>query len=164
MRAAPRLISMSTGQHRPSDARQLVGQVQSPACCDAAVARPSRSTATGSALPHAGNSPTRCEPPAQTACAGRCCRVSRSCPGSCGRRLQLLLGHQPEPGAEVPPLLEPSACPNCRHDSRRDDRSHARHAHQALTVLVLRGERLNLGGDLWQCAHRAGASPPPDHR
>src|SRR6266852_2282981 len=49
----------------------------------------------------------------------------------------LLLGHEPQPSAEVASLLEAGAIADRRHHGTRDDRADARHGHQALATLIL---------------------------
>ena len=56
-------------------------------------------------------------------------------------------GTSPSQAPKSRPLLEPGAGADRRHHGRRDDRSHAWHAHQALTVLILNSERFDLCGD-----------------
>ena len=146
MKGAPLLIGMSAGQHRPGNAGELVGQGDH----QHVAMQPSSGRLDPG--PQAHPRPMR---PAHQNDVGRLDEERPQVFVAALRDLaqdgavagSFLLRHQPEPGAEVPPLLEPGACANGRYNSRRDDRPHARHAHQALTMVILSRQRLDLGGD-----------------
>src|ERR1700720_4407311 len=65
-------------------------------------------------------------------------RIVRSPVDSC-------FGTSPQPSAKVAALLESGAVADRRHHGARDDRSDARHRHQALTTVVLLRQRFDFG-------------------
>jgi hypothetical protein len=58
---------------------------------------------------------------------------------------RLLFGHQPQPSAEITSLLEAGTIADRRHHCARDHRADARHCHQALAILILLRQCLDLG-------------------
>src|SRR6266513_168448 len=57
----------------------------------------------------------------------------------------MLLGYQPQPGAEAASLLKAGAIANRRHHRARGDRADPRYAAQALTAVVLLRQSFDLG-------------------
>src|SRR4029453_16788421 len=80
---------------RPRRCGRACWRVRSPACCGEAVSMPSRSMATDRAWRRPAVGRARHGRPARIAFSGTCCRVSRSCPGSCDRPSILAWGQAP---------------------------------------------------------------------
>jgi hypothetical protein len=103
---------------------------------------PAQSKATSPASPHLGAAPARRVRLARTAFSGTCCRAWRACPVWCDLP-STVLRHEPEPGAEVAPLLEAGAIADRRQYGTRDDWTDTWDSHQPLTTVILLRQRLD---------------------
>ncbi len=132
----PRLVGLTSGENRPGDAGEFVGERDR----QHVAVQPLR------CLLDSGPQTSHCcaRPPHQNDVCGlheQCSHVFVATFGDLAQDraipCRLLLRHQPQLGAEVTSLLEASAVANRRHQGTRDNRTDTRNSHQSLAAVVL---------------------------